>query len=546
MKKKLIALGALFAICLSMLATDMVVKQKNGEIVRFDVSEVNEVIFSESTPEDPTVVDESETPLRFKILSDSTVEVTNENVSYSTFPDTIMIPAKVRIKDVVYTVVGIGDRAFGSCRSKKIELPSTITYIKFLAFSWCENLTEINIPKSVMDIEKLPVFNNCSKLKNINVAADNPNFSSADGVLYNKDKTKIVCVPGGIRGDFTIPSSVNCIGHSAFRSDSLTSIKIPSSVTEIEKNAFYGCRLLTNIDIPSSVTEIGDGAFLYCYKLTNINVAADNANFTSIDGVLYSKDKTELVSYAYGIKVDTFAIPSTVTSVRGYAFCGCGVECIEVPSSVTSLGDAAFANCEVVVIDNLSKNVRTGDYTFEECGLIIFAKEPTVVVGNPDLSVVMDTSELKEVWFKVLSDSTVELRGARADIDTIYIPSKVKINEKIYTVTTIGDNAFSYTGGSNLRCVKLPPTITEIGESAFSWVYIDKIEIPSSVVEIGKEAFSYCKILKNVKISENVKSIGEKAFWSCSKLDVVIDNSKDNIIIGEDAFNYCKSVTYTK
>ena len=119
MKKKLIALGALFAICLSLLATDMVVKQKNGEIVRFDVSEVNEVIFSESTPEDPTVVDESETPLRFKILSDSTVEVTNENVSYSTFPDTIMIPAKVRIKDVVYTVVGIGDRAFGSCRSKK-------------------------------------------------------------------------------------------------------------------------------------------------------------------------------------------------------------------------------------------------------------------------------------------------------------------------------------------------------------------------------------------------------------------------------------------
>ena len=168
------------------------------------------------------------------------------------------------------------------------------------------------------------------------------------------------------------------------------------------------------------------------------------------------------------------------------------------------------------------------------------------MVGNPDLSVVMDTSELKEVWFKVLSDSTVELRGARADIDTIYIPSKVKINEKIYTVTTIGNNAFSYTGGSNLRCVKLPPTITEIGESAFSWVYIDKIEIPSSVVEIGKEAFSYCKILKNVKISENVEFIGEKAFWSCSKLDVVIDNSKDNIIIGEDAFNYCKSVTYTK
>lgn len=546
MKKRLLTLGASLALCLSMLATNMVVKQKNGEIVRFDVSEVNEVIFSESNPEDITVVDESETPLRFKILSDSTVEVTNENTYHGAFPDTIMIPGKVRIKDVVYTVVGIGDRAFGNCRSKKIELPSTITYINFLAFSWCDSLTELDIPKSVTIIENTPVFNNCSNLKSINVASDNPNFSSEDGVLYNKDKTKIICVPGGIRGDFTIPSSVNCIGHSAFRGDSLTSVKIPSSVTKIEKNAFYGCRLLTSIDIPSSVTEIGDGAFVYCYELTNINVAADNANFTSVDGILYNKDKTELVSYAYGIRKDTFAIPSTVTSVRGYAFCGCGVERIEVPSSVTSLGDAAFADCVVIIIDNLSKNVRRGEYTFEECGLIVFTKEPTVVVGNPDLSVVMDTSELKEVWFKVLSDSTVELRGARADIDTIYIPSKVKINGEIYTVTTIGNNAFSYTGGSNLRCVKLPPTITEIGEAAFSWVYINEIEIPSSVVEIGEEAFSYCEILKNVKISENVRSIGEKAFWACFKLDVVIDNSKDNIKVGENAFDGCKSVTYTK
>ncbi|MBQ8020140.1 MAG: leucine-rich repeat domain-containing protein [Paludibacteraceae bacterium] len=522
MTKKLLASVMAFALCQFMLATDMIVKQKNGEIKKFNVENVEEVIFNENSniPNDSTVVDASESPLNFSIKPDSTVEVTGVNKD----SEYIEIPSKVRVDGKVYTV----------------------NSIKYSAFSWKRSLTTLEIPSSITSIAESSVFSGSSKLKSINVASDNPNYSSVDGVLYNKDKTKIICVPGGIRGDFTIPSSVNCIGHSAFKNDSLTSIKIPSSVTKIENNAFDGCRLLTSIDIPSSVAEIGDGAFLHCYSLTNINVAADNANFTSVDGIIYNKEKTELVSYAYGIKKDTFAIPSTVTSVRGYAFCGCGIERIEVPSSVTSLGDAAFAECEVVIIDNLRKNVLTGDYTFEECGLIIFAKEPAFVVGNPDLSVVVDTSELKGVRFNVLSDSTAELSGARSDIDTIYIPSIIKINEKIYTVTTVGDYAFMYTGGKNLCYVKLPPTITKIGESAFNWLYINEIEIPSSVVEIGKEAFSFCEILKSVKISGNVRSIGEKAFWGCGKLDVVIDNSKDNIIVGEDAFNGCKSVTWKK
>ena len=78
MKKGLLALGALFAICLSMLATDMVVKQKNGEDWKINVDEVEEVVFEETIPEDSTVMDVSETFLRFNILSDSTVEAGSE------------------------------------------------------------------------------------------------------------------------------------------------------------------------------------------------------------------------------------------------------------------------------------------------------------------------------------------------------------------------------------------------------------------------------------------------------------------------------------
>ena len=81
MRKKLIALGALFTICLSMLATDMVVKQKNGEDWKINVNDVEEVVFEETIPEDSTVIDESETFLKFNILSDSTVEVIKETTN---------------------------------------------------------------------------------------------------------------------------------------------------------------------------------------------------------------------------------------------------------------------------------------------------------------------------------------------------------------------------------------------------------------------------------------------------------------------------------
>ncbi|MEE0084760.1 MAG: hypothetical protein UE068_11110, partial [Paludibacteraceae bacterium] len=125
MKKKLIALGALFAICLSMLATDMVVKQKNGEIKKFNVENVEEVIFNENSniPNDSTVVDASESPLNFSIKPDSTVEVTGVNKD----SESIEIPSKVKIDGKVYTV----------------------NSIKYSAFSWKRSLTTLEIPSSI-------------------------------------------------------------------------------------------------------------------------------------------------------------------------------------------------------------------------------------------------------------------------------------------------------------------------------------------------------------------------------------------------------------
>ena len=123
MIKKLLALTMTFVSCVMTFATDMVVKQKNGETLRFDVKNVEEVIFEESIPEETAIVDTSETPLKFKILSDSTVEVINDD-SYreDAFPESITIPAKVRIEGKTYNVISIGDYAFSGCSNLYVTI----------------------------------------------------------------------------------------------------------------------------------------------------------------------------------------------------------------------------------------------------------------------------------------------------------------------------------------------------------------------------------------------------------------------------------------
>jgi len=165
--------------------------------------------------------------------------------------------------------LSIGYRAFINCYNlNSIIIPENVTSIGGGAFASCTSLTSVTIPSSITSIEPM-VFSLCTSLSNITVDANNPNYSSEGGILYDKAKTTLITYPTA-KNDITIPASVTSIGGWAFAyCHELTGITIPNSVTSIGWSAFSST-MLASITIPESVTYIDNYAFSGCTALSSV------------------------------------------------------------------------------------------------------------------------------------------------------------------------------------------------------------------------------------------------------------------------------------
>ena len=289
--------------------------------------------------------------------------------------------SKLTSIEIPSSVTSIRDSAFEGCSSlTSIEIPSSVTSIGDSAFYKCSSLTSIDIPSSVTSIGGY-AFYDCSKLTSIEIPSSVTSIGNY--AFYGCRKLTSIEIPEGVTSignsafcgcssltSIEIPSSVTSIGNSAFYDcSSLTSIDIPSSVTSIGESAFSGCSKLTSIEIPSSVTSIGDKAFYKCISLTGINVDENNQNYCSEDGVLFNKDKTELIRYPSKKADKQYVIPNSVTSIGDTAFSSCSnLTSIEIPSSVTSIGGYAFYWCRSLTSIEISNSITSiGASAFSSC-----------------------------------------------------------------------------------------------------------------------------------------------------------------------------------
>ena len=180
------------------------------------------------------------------------------------------IPASVPDNGATLNVVEIAEEAFYRCAGlTEVKIPNSVTSIVGSAFA-STGLTTITIPGGVTTIGTF-VFDQCNKLKRIEVAAENTTFTSVDGVLFSANKSTLVYCPNGRSGTYAVPDGVTTIGATAFAHCALLEgVSLPAGVTRIEASAFQECNHLKAFTLPQGVEEIGDYAFGMCQKLTEI------------------------------------------------------------------------------------------------------------------------------------------------------------------------------------------------------------------------------------------------------------------------------------
>ena len=411
------------------------------------------------------------------------------------------------------SVTSIGNDAFTGCTSlTSISIPDSVILIGDHAFQNCTSLTSVTIPGSVTLIGD-NAFSNCASLTNINVDSNNSDYLGNDGILFNKNKTTLICYPAG-------------------KTD--RSYTIPDSVISIATDAFWGCDSLTIITIPDSVTSIGDDVFGLCRSLTNINVDSNNSDYLDNDGILFNKNKTTLICYPAGKPDRSYTIPDSVTSIGNYAFYVCdSLTSITIPNSVTSIGFHAFDGCTSLTSITIPDSVTSIGYgAFGFCRSLTSITIPDSV-SSIGFSAFTGCTSLARITIpdSVTSISDFAFQGCDS-LTSITIPD---------SVTSIG--VYAFYDCNSLTSITIPDSVISISDFAFQGCdSLTSITIPDSVTSIGNSAFEYCTNLTSITIPDSVISIGDSAFFCCTGLTrITIPNSV--ISLGDYAFNYCDSLT---
>ena len=411
-------------------------------------------------------------------------------------------------------VRAIGNWAFAHANAiSMVILPNSIVHIGEYSFYSCDGLNSIKIPNSVKNIEE-DAFSQCDSLET---------------VIFEEN------------------SQLENIADYAFAySDYLSEIKIPDSVTSIGYRAFNKTAI-KNIKIPQNVVSIGTEAFSDCHSLESITVADENTEYTSQNGVLYTKDKTTLLQYPAGKGAEYFYVPYGVTNIGKCAFYSCyNLTGAYMPYSVEVIEESSFAYCENMYYLNLSEGLQEiGADAFFNCFKLEKISIPSSVSSITE-GAFFGCLALKEFYVAYANECYTAIDGVLYTKDQKnllqYPIAKENINFDIPEgVVAICAKAFASC--QNLISVTVPASVTTIKFSAFndcSNLYSVTFEENSRLETIERYAFSSCDCLASFVIPEGVTNI-EDVFYSCNGLvSITIPSSVADF--GYNTFEGCNKI----
>ena len=452
------------------------------------------------------------------------------------------------------------------------------------------NIQKIIIPETVEFIDSF--YEDMIYLSIFDVVDTNPYFSSADGVLFNRDKTELIYFPNAkIMYEYDVPDTVKKIGDGAFKHAKITILNCNEGLEEIGSSMIAGNQDIETINLPTTLKLIGGGAFA-SRILKRINglpssieyvgggalsyAEEDCYNFTLYKGGIYLGNEENpylILTDARWYNSEIIVHPSTKIISGGVGSSSGTDYTFIIPDNVTASGSLFGGNSVDKV--HIGKNVKfTVDNPFSN---VLGLREITVSVDNPyytaidgvlyskDMKTLLCYPVAKENISYTIEDGCEKIAeyafnfsmGRNQTLEEVVMPDSVEEigqyafkNQKALKsvrlsngIRFIGEGAFSNC--DLMREVAILNTSGEsitIGEKAFEYSGLEKITMSDNVVVIGGGAFRSCSNLTSVTIPNGITNIGNETFYGCRSLNSV--SIPDSVVmIGERAFYYCPELT---
>lgn len=427
---------------------------------------------------------------------------------------------------------------------------------KIMGHAFSGNFKKIVLPSTLTDLNNgypsFTGFYSQNQVAEIAVAEGNTHYQVESGALVKIDATNgntlVYYPPYHTGSSFTVPDDVTHVGaYSLSYNPNLTSVYLNKTVTA-ETNGVNELHNLTILGIPASVTKI-EGLTNKCEKISYYNVDEGNQTYASIDGIVFSKDKTKIVLYPPARPDTEYTIPEGTTTIPSNVFSGCPLKVLHVASTVTSIADSGISSMSSLEELDFPDNGQLKSLTWQAVSALpalkilrlpknmeeIYERGINACDALDEIDI-PDGSLLKRIDKGGIGAANLRLFKFEGSCQLQEIGASVFANKTKLerfdvpaTVTTIGASAFFNCNSLKTLTFATGSQLQTLGDGCFAQCGFEELSLPDNITSIGHEAFRECKGLKAVHISKSVTSIDPSAFkWSPNIMEYTVDADNPN------------------